>query len=191
MRTLEPTEAMVVFTNEIFRPGIGNLTRPTQCPAVFSQRGPYRAFFLNQDPIILLRINPRQPLHESFGCLFHPFQMALSSLIRSGVPLIKTLEVTAAVSGNEIYYQMWMEARAQVVTGREIADTLEEQAILPSDVLQMIRAGEVSGKLDYTLDHVVEFYNGELEADIHKVTVMIEPLMIVIMWVASRSTRRG
>lgn len=105
----------------------------------------------------------------------------LSSLIRSGVPLIKTLEVTAAVSGNEIYYQMWMEARAQVVTGREIADTLEEQAILPSDVLQMIRAGEVSGKLDYTLDHVVEFYNGELEADIHKVTVMIEPLMIVIM----------
>jgi type IV pilus assembly protein PilC len=105
----------------------------------------------------------------------------LSSLIRSGVPLIKTLEVTAAVSGNEVYYQMWMEARMQVATGREIADTLEEQAILPSDVLQMIHAGEVAGKLDYTLDHVVEFYTGELDADIHKVTVMIEPLMIVIM----------
>jgi type IV pilus assembly protein PilC len=53
--------------------------------------------------------------------------------------------------------------------------------LLPRAVVQMIAAGEESGKLGETLDNVSKFYNKELKATIKAVTSMIEPLMIVAM----------
>jgi type IV pilus assembly protein PilC len=58
---------------------------------------------------------------------------------------------------------------------------LTKSTLLPRSVVQMIGAGEESGKLGEVLDQVSEFYAKELKTVIKSVTAMIEPLMIVLM----------
>ena len=65
--------------------------------------------------------------------------------------------------------------------GKKISAPLTTSALLPKSVIQMVSAGEESGKLGEVLDEVSEFYARELKAVIKGVTAMIEPLMIVLM----------
>ena len=68
-----------------------------------------------------------------------------------------------------------------VKQGKKISMPLAKSPLLPRAVVQMIGAGEESGKLGEVLDQVSEFYAKELKTVIKSVTAMIEPLMIVIM----------
>ena len=76
---------------------------------------------------------------------------------------------------------MWRAVYASVKQGKKISHPLQKSPLLPRAVVQMIAAGEESGKLGETLDNVSKFYNKELKATIKAVTSMIEPLMIVAM----------
>ncbi len=69
----------------------------------------------------------------------------------------------------------------EVKQGKKISAPLQKRPLLPRSVVQMISAGEESGKLGEVLDEVSEFYARELKAVIKGVTAMIEPLMIVLM----------
>ncbi len=67
--------------------------------------------------------------------------------------------------------------------GQKIAQPLTRQSLLPGNVVQMISAGEESGRLGEVMRDVAEFYAKELRNTIKAVTAMIEPLMIVLMGV--------
>ncbi|KKK55262.1 hypothetical protein LCGC14_3076310, partial [marine sediment metagenome] len=58
---------------------------------------------------------------------------------------------------------------------------LSQQDLLPSNVVQMISAGEESGNLGEVMRDIADFYSRELKATIKAVTAMIEPVMIIIM----------
>ncbi len=102
-------------------------------------------------------------------------------LTKAGVPILDTISITAQVSGNTIYKNMWLDVHDEVKQGKKIASTLSEQELMPSDVTQMIRSGEDSGTLSDVLRDVAEFYDKELRDVIKAVTSMIEPIMIVVM----------
>jgi len=105
----------------------------------------------------------------------------MGELISAGVPMLETLAITADVSGNTVYRRLWMRVHNAVQQGSKIADPLSRQTMLPRNVVQMISAGEESGKLGAVLRDVSEFYSKELRSQIKTVTAMIEPLMICIM----------
>ncbi len=105
----------------------------------------------------------------------------MGELITAGVPMLETLGITAKVSGNTVHSRMWMSVHESVKEGSKIAEPLSRQPLLPLNVIQMIAAGEDSGKLGEVLQDVSEFYSKELRSTIKAVTAMIEPLMIVIM----------
>ncbi len=105
----------------------------------------------------------------------------MGQLINAGVPMLDTLSITAEISGNTLYRRMWRAVYAAVKQGKKIASPLQRSPLLPRAVVQMISAGEESGKLGEVLDEVSEFYARELRAVIKSVTAMIEPLMIVAM----------
>src|SRR5205807_6499871 len=79
------------------------------------------------------------------------------------------------------YRRMWRSVYGAVKQGKKIASPLHKNPLLPRAVVQMISAGEESGKLGEVLDEVSEYYAKELKAVIKSVTAMIEPLMIVLM----------
>ena len=105
----------------------------------------------------------------------------MGELVNAGVPMLETLNITAEVSGNALYKQMWMNVHQAVKEGNKVAEPLEKGGMLPRNVVQMISAGEESGKLGEVMRDIADYYAKELRNTIKAVTSMIEPLMIVIM----------
>jgi type IV pilus assembly protein PilC len=105
----------------------------------------------------------------------------MGQLINAGVPMLDTLSITAEISGNSLYRRMWRAVYSAVKQGKKISAPLNKSPLLPRSVVQMIGAGEESGKLGEVLDEVSDYYAKELRQVIKSVTAMIEPLMIVLM----------
>ncbi|MBL4697405.1 MAG: type II secretion system F family protein [Phycisphaerales bacterium] len=105
----------------------------------------------------------------------------MGQLINAGVPMLDTLTITSEISGNKIFEGMWRKVHNSVKQGRKIAEPLQKDPILPKAVIQMISAGEESGKLGEVLDEISVFYAKQLKDHIRAVTGMIEPIMIILM----------
>lgn len=105
----------------------------------------------------------------------------MGQLLNAGVPMLDTISITADISGNTLYKRMWRVVYGAVKQGKKISAPLQKSPLLPKSVVQMISAGEESGKLGEVLDQVSDFYSRELKEVIKSCTAMIEPLMIVIM----------
>lgn len=107
----------------------------------------------------------------------------MGEMVNAGVPMLDTLQITADVSSNTLFRNMWMSVHQSVKGGKTIADPLSASDLLPRNVVQMVSAGEESGKLGEVLAEVSDFYANELRNVIKAVTAMLEPLMIVVMGV--------
>ena len=107
----------------------------------------------------------------------------MGELVNAGVPMLETLSITAEVSGNVHYKNMWRVVYQSVKQGLKICQPLQKQGMLPRNVIQMISAGEESGQLGRVLGDISEYYAKELRDTIKAVTSMIEPIMILIMGV--------
>jgi type IV pilus assembly protein PilC len=104
-------------------------------------------------------------------------------LTHAGVPILDTLNITAHISGNMLYKDMWLGVFDDVRQGKKIALSLGKYTLMPGDVVQMIRSGEDSGMMAKVLSDVSDYYAMKLRNVIKTVTSMIEPIMIVIMGV--------
>jgi type II secretory pathway component PulF len=117
-------------------------------------------------------------------------------LTSAGVPILDTISITAQISGNALYKDMWHSVQNQVRQGKKIASSLSEwngprtrkgtlgvPNLMPDNVVQMIRSGEDSGSLSDVLRDVSDYYARVLKTVIKTVTSMIEPVMIVVMGV--------
>lgn len=102
-------------------------------------------------------------------------------LTRAGVPILNTISITAHISGNSLYENMWLSVHEDVRQGKKIAASLFQYNLMPSSVVQMIRSGEDSGTISDVLRDLAVYYARELKTIIKTVTSMIEPLMIVAM----------
>jgi type IV pilus assembly protein PilC len=107
----------------------------------------------------------------------------MGELVNAGVPMLEALRITSEISGNYVYRRLWLQVQNAVREGGRIAEQLVGQPLLPKNVVQMISAGEESGKLGTVLEDVSAYYAKELNSTIKAVTSMIEPLMIIIMGV--------
>jgi type IV pilus assembly protein PilC len=105
----------------------------------------------------------------------------MGELLSAGVPMLQTLQITSDVSGNVVYASLWDSVYSAVKQGEKVAAPLARQSVLPSNVVQMISAGEESGKLGEVLQDVAEYYSAELRNTVKAMAAMLEPLMIVIM----------
>lgn len=105
----------------------------------------------------------------------------MGELVNAGVPMLDTLAITGDIAGNRLYKKLWRAVYASVKQGKKIAHPLMRSSLLPKSVIQMISAGEESGKLGEVLDEVSTFYAKQLREVIKLVTSMIEPIMIIIM----------
>lgn len=107
----------------------------------------------------------------------------MGELINAGVPMLETLEITADISGNIVYRDLWLSVRDSVKEGNKIVTPLRKGNLFPKSVVQMVSAGEESGRLGEVLQDVSEFYAKELKETIKATTSLIEPVMIVFMGV--------
>ena len=106
----------------------------------------------------------------------------LSTLILSGLPITRALEVTAGVVGNEEYRKAVLDARAAVKRGGTISAALSNYPdIFPPVFVQMTVVGERTGTLDSTLINLVRFYQKEISRTIDSLLSLMEPLLLVCL----------
>ena len=121
-----------------------------------------------------------------FGKLVHKtalarFSHTMSSLIRTGVPILHAMEIVADTSGNAVVAEAVMASRASVSEGESIAKPMAERSVFPPMVVQMVAVGEETGALDTMLEKIGDFYNDEVQTMVEGLTSLIEPLLIVVL----------
>lgn len=107
------------------------------------------------------------------------FCMIFGTLTRSGVPMLKSLEIVRNVAGNAAIAESIEYARQEIQSGGMISLALQEKNVFPSLAIQMMAIGEETGELDGMLMKVGAFYETEVEEAVKSLSSMLEPLMIV------------
>jgi general secretion pathway protein F len=121
-----------------------------------------------------------------FGPLFQMIAVArfastLSSLLASGVQLLRAMDIVRAVIGNAALEKVVEDASNAIREGESIAEPLKRSKKFPPIVTHMIAVGEKSGQLEQMLEAVSTSYESAVEIRITAVTSILEPMMIVIM----------
>src|SRR6056297_2609417 len=109
------------------------------------------------------------------------FTRTLSTLLGSGVELMKSIEIVSRVTGNTYIATTLTEVKEDLRKGGNLSEPLRRRGIFPVMIPAMVNIGEESGAIDEVLDKTANFYDEEVEVAIDKLTTMLEPLMIVIM----------
>jgi general secretion pathway protein F len=109
------------------------------------------------------------------------FASTLATLLASGVPLLKAMEIVKNVLGNVELEQVVTAATGSIREGESIADPLKRSGRFPPMVTHMIAVGEKSGQLEQMLENVSRAYEADVETRVAMLTSMLEPLIIVVM----------
>jgi general secretion pathway protein F len=109
------------------------------------------------------------------------FSKTLATMLSSGVPLLRAMEITKNVLGNTVLTKVVEGARESIREGESIAQPLKRSGEFPSIVCHMIAVGERSGQLETMLDNVAVAYELEVDIKIARLTSLMEPLMILAM----------
>ena len=107
------------------------------------------------------------------------FSRTLSTLVASGVDIIKALEITGQTAGNWVIESALGRTRERVHEGVPISQPLAEDPIFPPMVSQMVKIGEETGELEKMLGKIADFYEDEVDASIATLTSIIEPIMMI------------
>jgi type IV pilus assembly protein PilC len=132
---------------------------------------------------VLLRLPFISKLIKENDCAI--FIRSLSSLINSGVPLVRSLEVSSKLMGNHYFKKAIEEAGEKLKKGDSLSSSLRvNQDIFPFGMIEMIEVGEETGKTSVILKRLAEFYEKEVINAADKISVAIEPVLIVGLGVA-------
>jgi type IV pilus assembly protein PilC len=123
-----------------------------------------------------------------FGNLVHKIALSrfcrtYATLIRSGVPILRTLEIVASASGKVQVEDACAEISRHVSQGGQVSEVLAANPFFPSMMKHMVKAGEATGNVDGMMGKIADFYDVECEATVAALTSLIEPILIVFLGV--------
>ncbi|MDD5745656.1 MAG: type II secretion system F family protein [Candidatus Omnitrophica bacterium] len=107
------------------------------------------------------------------------FSRTLSTLLSGGVPILRALELTKEVSGNEVVSRAVAAVYGSVREGGFISRVLEHSDVFPQLMINMIAVGEESGALDKMLAKVADTYEEEVEITTNALTSLLEPMLVL------------
>jgi type IV pilus assembly protein PilC len=111
------------------------------------------------------------------------FSRTFSTLVRSGVPIMGTLDIVADTAGNQVVARAVSASKESVRNGQLLSEPLGQSKVFPPMVVRMIAIGERTGALEALLEKIAEFYDSQVKAAIKGLTSLIEPLLITFMGV--------
>lgn len=109
------------------------------------------------------------------------FARTFSSLISSGVPMLKALHVTAASATNEVFKKAIEHTEDEVAKGVPLSEPIKLSGVFPPMVSHMIKTGEASGDLDDMLNKLADYYDEDVSVSIETMMTIVEPVMIIIL----------
>lgn len=113
------------------------------------------------------------------------FSLTLSSLLKSTIPIIDAVDITADTCSNVMYQEALHATAKSLKSGQPMSDVLRTyNTLFPPMVTEMIMVGERSGEVEHLLNELSDFYNEEVDKTMKNFTTIIEPLLIVSLGLA-------
>jgi general secretion pathway protein F len=109
------------------------------------------------------------------------FSRTLATLLSSGVPLLKAMEIGKNILQNARLEAVVGDAIGSIREGESIAEPLRRSRAFPPMVTHMIAVGEKSGQLEAMLENVARAYEADVETRVVALTSLLEPLIIVVL----------
>lgn len=107
----------------------------------------------------------------------------LSTMLTSGISMVRALEITADVVDNDVYKEILLKSAESVKGGNQISGVMSKYPEVPSIMIQMFKVGEETGKLGFILETISRFYQREVYDAVDTLVDLIEPAMIVFLGV--------
>ncbi|MDD2722025.1 MAG: type II secretion system F family protein [Gallionella sp.] len=135
--------------------------------------------------IVMDRLMLRLPI---FGELIRKATIArwsrtLSTMFAAGVPLVEAFNSVAGAAGNAVYFDATKSIQREVSTGQSLTVSMQETAVFPSMVIQMVSIGEEAGSLDSMLSKVADYYEAEVDDAVEALSSLMEPIIMVVLGV--------
>jgi len=111
------------------------------------------------------------------------FCRTYATLMRSGVPILRTLEIVSAASNKVQIEDACVEIAKHVSQGGQVSEVLATNPFFPPMMKHMVKAGETTGNVDGMMNKIADFYDTECDAIVGALTSLIEPFLIVILGV--------
>jgi len=111
------------------------------------------------------------------------FTRTLSTLIKSGVPILAALEIVEKTAGNTVIETAITKVRASINEGENMSAPLMRSKVFPPLVVRMIGVGEQTGELEKMCNKIADFYDDQVDVAVSGLTSLMEPLIIAFLGV--------
>ncbi|MEX0672483.1 MAG: type II secretion system F family protein [Candidatus Paceibacterota bacterium] len=105
----------------------------------------------------------------------------LNTMLISGIPMVRALEITKDIVKNEVYDKILVDAIEDVRGGNALSSSFSQYEEMPGIMVQMIKVGEETGELGSLLSTLSKFYEREVNNAVDNLVSMIEPIMILVL----------
>jgi type II secretory pathway component PulF len=109
------------------------------------------------------------------------FSRTFELLIKSGLPILRAIEIATPVLNNRVLRKQFERAREDLTGGGSLGKSLRECKVFPLFMTNLITVSEESGRLDEAMQEIAQFYERETDEAIRIMTSLMEPLMILVM----------
>ncbi|MFH1683816.1 MAG: type II secretion system F family protein [Candidatus Margulisiibacteriota bacterium] len=118
-----------------------------------------------------------------FGPLFSKiflsrFGRMLAAMLRSGIPILEALGITAASVNNKVISRIILDIRDQVSQGKSLSEPMKGSRIFPPIAISMVAIGEKAGSLEIMLNRIADYFDREADYTIKNLTPLLEPILI-------------
>ena len=108
----------------------------------------------------------------------------MDTMLSSGIPIIRAIEITANVVGNKRYQAVMLDAMESVKAGKSLSQALSAHPTeIPKIMTQIVLVGEETGSMGSILKMLAKFYNREVDEAVDTLVGLIEPFMIISLGV--------
>jgi type II secretory pathway component PulF len=130
------------------------------------------------------RVFLRTPIIKDFlkKIYLSRFAENFATLISGGLPIVRALEITGDIVGNDVYKNIIIQTREGVKRGETMSSVLRRYPeYVPPFFVQMAVVGEKSGRIEEALSNTIDFYQEEVDKSLDNLTSLLEPIMIVFL----------
>lgn len=128
-------------------------------------------------------IKLKMPVFKTIFIKLYLSRMAdnMDTMLSSGIPIIRSIEITSGVVGNRVYQEVLKQVSEEVKAGSSLSDAFGKHKDIPNVMTQMVKVGEETGSLGNILKTLGKFYNREATEAVDTLVTLIEPIMIVCL----------
>jgi len=133
---------------------------------------------------VMSRILNKTPIISNilYRLALQRFASTLSSLLRSGMPILDSLEITADSVGHaELGTALLRISREGISKGLTMGDAFRREPAFPRVVVNLIAVSEKAGHIENILDTLADFYESEIDASIKTLISFLEPALLLVI----------